>query len=280
LRAGPRATIITTMNYEIFATLDELRRSGRTFVLVTVVEAAGSVPGRPGTRMAVLADDSFGTVGGGRLEDAALEHARQLLRDRRSEVVHYNLTDLKMTCGGRATLQYEYVEAARRLYVFGGGHVGAALAAMARGAGFLTTVFDDRTDLSWEGRFPAGVKFVLGPYEDAGRHIPPGSYLVFVTHGHKWDEDAVKSLGPEGLAKMKYVGVIGSRSKARAMLRSLEKAGIEPGPNFYMPIGVKIGGNTPGDIAISILAEMVAAAHGTEGLPHLRLTGEAQENGD
>ncbi|MBN2489238.1 MAG: XdhC family protein, partial [Planctomycetes bacterium] len=168
-------------------------------------------------------------------------------------------------------LQYEYVEAARRLSIFGGGHVGAALAAMACGAGFLTTVFDNRTELSWEGRLPSAVTLVLGPYTDAGRRIEPGSYLVVMTHAHRWDEDAVKALGAEALSRLKYVGVIGSRSKTRAMWRALAEAGIRPGPNFYMPIGLNLGGNTPADIAVSILAELVAVAHGTAGMPHLRL---------
>jgi len=259
------------MNYEIFAILDKLRLSGTPFVLVTVVEASGSVPGKPGTRMAVLERKSIGTIGGGRLEDAALAHARKLLEDRQGGVVHYNLTELKMTCGGQATLQFEFVDAARRLYIFGGGHVGAALAAMAVGAGFVTTVFDDRTEFSWEGRFPGEVNTVIGPYEEAGRQLRPGAYLVFVTHGHKWDEAALRAVGQETLDAMSYVGVIGSRSKAKAMVRGLKNAGITPGPNFYMPIGLALGGSTPGDIAVSILAELIAVAHETEGLPHLRL---------
>lgn len=257
------------MNYEIFATLDKLRMDGHPFVLVTVIEASGSVPGKPGARMAVLADKSLGTVGGGRLEDTALEHARGLLARRAGDLVHYNLTELKMTCGGKATLHYEFVDSARRLYVFGGGHVGAALAAMAPAAGFVTTVFDDRADLSWEGRFPPEVRAVIGPYEDAATRVSSGSYLVFVTHGHRWDEAALKAVGGEALAAMKYVGVIGSRAKAKAMRRNLSEAGITPGENLFMPIGLKLGGNTPGDIAVSILAELVAAAHDTDDLPHL-----------
>lgn len=258
------------MNYEIFATLDKLRLEGHPFVLVTVIESSGSVPGKPGARMAVLADKSLGTVGGGQLEDTALEHARTLLERRAGDLVHYNLSELEMTCGGKATLHYEFVDAARRLFIFGSGHVGAALAAMAPTAGFVTTVFDNRADLSSEGRFPPEVRAVIGPYEEAAKRVTPGAYLVFVTHGHRFDEAALKAVGGPALAAMKYVGVIGSRAKARTMRRNLQDAEITPGDNFFMPIGLGLGGDTPGDIAVSILAELVAAAHDSDGLPHLR----------
>ena len=263
------------MNHEIFGALDALRRGGTSFVLVTVVEASGSVPGKPGTRMAVMVDRSLGTVGGGRLETEALVHARKLLQARKGDLVRYDLTELAMTCGGRTMLHYDYVGAARRLYVFGGGHVGAALTAMASGAGFEVTVFDDRADLPQGERFPPGVRFVPGSYEEAARQIEPGGYVVVVTHEHRLDEDVVKAMGAEKLERMNYVGVIGSRSKTRAMWESLARVGITPGANFYMPIGLKIGGGTPGDIAASILAELIAVAHGTPDLPHARLGPDA-----
>jgi len=258
------------MNYEIFDSIADLRRSGTVFVLVTIVEATGSVPGKPGARMVVLPEETFGTIGGGAMEHEAISHARGLFKTHRNEVVHYNLDDLEMTCGGKTTVQYEYIAPPRRLFIFGGGHIGSALAAMAPNAGFDTTVFDNRTDIPLEGRFPEAVKTILGPYEEAVNHLQKGSYVVVLTHGHQWDEAVLKAMGPELLAGMKYIGVIGSRAKTGTMHRNLEEAGSPLGANFFMPIGLAIGGPAPGDIAVSILAELIGVFHETTNLPHLR----------
>ncbi|HET9234175.1 MAG TPA: XdhC family protein, partial [Candidatus Eisenbacteria bacterium] len=141
---------------ELLRSLAVLAARREPLVLVTVVEASGSAPGKPGSKLIVTSDGQEGTVGGGKIEQEAILEARRLLGVMSPPFLHeYHVThDLGMTCGGSMKLLFESMTPPPRLVIFGAGHVSQALCGMAALAGFDVTVCDDRTEWLTEDRFP------------------------------------------------------------------------------------------------------------------------------
>ncbi|MBC7234275.1 MAG: XdhC family protein [Chloroflexi bacterium] len=266
---------------EIFAQILHLREHGEEAMLVTVVEREGAVPAPPGTKMLVYPDGrTLGTVGGGALEKAATAHALELLKQRRSELVRYALTPDEraldeeptgMICGGRAALFYDYLGYGHYLYLLGGGHVGRAVARHAKSLPFYITVIDHRADM---GPVEGAHRLLIGDYEAllADEAVPAGSYFLIATPSHAYDYVALRRIMSADW-RPAYVGMIGSRQKAETSIRQLAQ---ELGPEvnwevLYCPVGLDIGGRSPDEIAISILAEIQAVRHGKGGQRHMRL---------
>jgi xanthine dehydrogenase accessory factor len=236
---------------------------------VTVVRARGSTPQRTGAKMLVYADGrTVGTIGGGCYENDAFWKAREAIKARMPLNVKYELTDdfaeeSGLICGGQMTVFIEPVEPAPDVYVFGAGHVGYFLARMAHDAGFRVHVIDDREKFASADRFPAGVQVVVAdiPSWLAANQLPSTSYAVIVTRGHRHDLDALRALAPRGL---RYVGLIGSRAKVKRVYDALLEEGLDPRmlEPVHAPIGLDIGAITPQEIAVSILAELIAVKHG------------------
>jgi xanthine dehydrogenase accessory factor len=154
------------------------------------------------------------------------------------------------------------------VYVFGAGHVGHALARMAHDAGFRVHVIDDREKFADAARFPDGIDVHVNeiPAWIETQALPPTSYVVIVTRGHRHDLDALRALAPRNL---RYLGLIGSRAKVKRIYDALLEQGMSPEMlrRVHAPIGLDIGAVTPQEIAVSILAELIAVKHGkiTEG---------------
>jgi xanthine dehydrogenase accessory factor len=248
-----------------FARLARLEAERRPFVLCTVTDTGGSTPRLAGAQMAVAAAEQHGTVGGGAFEWRVVQDARALLADpaRTTAAVDVHLVrDLGMCCGGRMTAFLQKVESAPRVWIFGAGHVGAALAEMARRVGFEVVVADPRPEWAAPARFPEGVRVLDVEPEDLVRAEPPApaDYVVITTHDHALDEALVRKLAAHELT---YIGLVGSRGKwGRFRKRLRERVPAAALDRVRCPVGLDIGAATPEEIALSIVGEMVARRRG------------------
>ena len=239
--------------------------------LVTVVRANGSTPQRAGAKMLVFADGrTVGTIGGGCYENDAFWKAREALASGRQRLLHYELNDdfaqeNGLVCGGQMDVHIDPLEPTPHLYVVGAGHVGWHLGRIAGDAGFRVHVVDDRDKFANRERFPDADEIVADNIPDwlHRTDLPPSAFVVVVTRGHTHDLDAMRSLAGRDL---KYLGLIGSRAKVRRIYDMLVAEGMPPESldRVHAPIGVDIGAVTPAEIAISILAELIAVRRGAD----------------
>jgi xanthine dehydrogenase accessory factor len=256
---------------DVTEALLEVLKSDQRGALATVVRVSGSTPQQPGARMLLEPSGSVkGTIGGGAVEKLVLEALETCRLGGKPEFLVLDLTrDLGMCCGGRMEVFVEPVEAVQRLVVFGAGHVAKPTAAVARSAGFDVTVVDDREELLTEERFPGCTLISAEPAEAASRLAPRANdWIVVVTYDHRMDEEALDTYAR---LPHRYLGVIGSRRKVlRILQRIAERRGLPPLDRVYAPIGLEIGAVSPEEIAISIVAELIALRHGKIA-PHMRL---------
>jgi len=262
------------------------------FALCTVVATRRSAPRDAGAKMLVSPDGSIcGTVGGGPLEASVLFEAVQLLRGSgASGLRRFALTadgdaaeplpatpapgeDLGMKCGGEVSVFIDVVRPAARLVLYGAGHVGERVARVAAEAGLSAVVVDDRPDFARRDRFPraADVRCADLAKEPLGGLVPgPEDFVVVLTRCHALDEAVLEAALR---SRARYVGLIGSRRKVALILRSVaRRLGRDPraDPRLHAPVGLKLGDKSPGEIAISILAEVLLVKSSGE-LAHNRL---------
>ena len=262
------------MNREVFAAVADALERGEPAALVTIVATRGSTPQRVGAKMLVFADGRIvGTIGGGCYENDAFWKAREAIEQRRPQLLHYELSDdfaqeTGLICGGQMDVYIEPIEPSPELYIIGAGHVGFHLARLAHDVGFRVHVVDDREKFANSERFPTAVEIVVDEISSwiERTPLPPHAYAVVVTRGHTNDLDAMRTLVPR---ELRYLGLIGSRAKVARIYDALTTESIEPEQltRVHAPIGLDIGAVTPQEIAVSILAELIAVKHGkTTGL--------------
>jgi xanthine dehydrogenase accessory factor len=261
---------------DVLTSLVDALRRGESAVLVTIVSAQGSTPQRVGAKMLVLADGrTVGTIGGGCYENDAFWKAMDSLTTRRSQLVRYDLTDefaeeSGLICGGQMQVYIEHLEPPPDLYIIGAGHVGQHLARVAKPVGFRIHVLDDREKFASRARFPDADEIAVASIPDwlHGAVLAPTAYVVIVTRGHRHDLDALRALAARDL---RYLGLIGSRAKVKRLCDALVEDALPPAclARIHAPIGLDIGAVTPEEIAISILAELVAVRRGKLGEPHV-----------
>lgn len=248
----------------------ETLRRGDPAALVTVIRTQGSTPQRAGAKMLVFADGrTIGTIGGGCYENDAIGKARLAIADGHSSVLHYELNDdfaqaNGLICGGRMDVHVDPLQPEPLLYLIGAGHVSFHLARVAAEADFRLHVVDDRERFANRDRFPNAEVIVDSIPEWLQRtSIPPAAFVVVVTRGHTHDLDAIRALAPR---ELRYLGLIGSRAKVARIYDALLTEGMFPEclERLYSPIGFDIGAVTPAEIAISILAELIAVRRGAE----------------
>jgi xanthine dehydrogenase accessory factor len=257
------------MNREVFAAVADALDRGEPAALVTIVSATGSTPQRIGAKMLVFADGRMiGTIGGGCYENDAFWKAREAITDRKPRLVHYELSDdfaqeTGLICGGQMDVYIEPIEPSPELYVVGAGHVGFHLARLAHDVGFRVHVIDDREKFANAERFPNAVEIVVDdiPSWIARATIPAHAYTVIVTRGHTNDLEALRALAPR---ELRYLGLIGSRAKVARIYDALvaDQTPANLLTRVHAPIGLDIGAVTPQEIAVSILAELIAVKHG------------------
>jgi xanthine dehydrogenase accessory factor len=268
---------------ELLAKIAELARTGTPFVVATVVRTAGSTPRGAGAKMVVLADGStIGTVGGGAVElevtrDAllALDKAESTLKEYKLRKpgagtgdgdAHSEARALGMLCGGDAEVFLEVYGQSEHLLIVGAGHIGQKLAEIGKALDFRITVLDERADIVTRERFPGADDLVCAPPPDVARRVAigPGTAIVIVTHGHVHDKAALAAVLASPAA---YIGMIGSKSKVRAVMGELREEGADPAllERVHAPVGLDLGGQRPAEIALSILAQIVAEQYGRSG---------------
>ena len=259
------------MNEEVLPAAAAALQRGEPAALVTIVRSSGSTPQRAGAKMLVYADGRIvGTIGGGCYENDAIGRARQAIASGKPALVKFDLNDdfvqeSGLICGGQMEVYIDPIAPAPPLYIVGAGHVGWHLARMAAEAGFRIHVIDDREKFANAERFPAADTIEV---DDIGAwlhraDLPSTAYAVVVTRGHTHDFEALRALAARDL---RYVGLIGSRAKVARIFDALEAEGMPPEclGRVHAPIGLDIGAITPAEIAVSILAELIAIRHGKD----------------
>ena len=221
--------------------------------------------------MLVFADGrTVGTIGGGCYENDAFWKARDALVTGRSSLLHYELNDdfaqeNGLVCGGQMDVHVDPLAPTPHLFVIGAGHVGCQLGKIAPDAGFRVHVVDDREKFANIERFPEAAEVVVDAIPEwlHRTELPQSAYVVVVTRGHTHDLDAMRALAARDL---KYLGLIGSRAKVRRIFDLLREEGMPPEclARVRAPIGLDIGAVTPVEIAISIMAELVAVRRGVD----------------
>ena len=231
--------------------------------------------------MIVLADGStHGTVGGGLVEARVIEEARRAMDVNRPVMLEYNLdggqglASLDMDCGGSLSVFVEVFGARPRLVIAGGGHVGLAVATLAAGLGFRTAIIDDRPDFVTHKRFPMATELYVDPDMDTALESAPvgrDDFVLIATHSA--DERSLRALAARDCA---YLGFLGSRRKVRMLLDKLAAEGV---PETVLgrvraPVGLNLGAETPEEIALSVMAEIMTVRSGRDGLPLAGRDGE------
>ena len=259
---------------DIFEEIVRMRRAGQRGALATIVHTNGSIPSYESSRMLVRDDGTIvGTVGGGCVEAEVWAAAKEVIESEQPRKMVFNLNhdaqyDAGLICGGTLEIFVEPILPQPTLYIFGGGHVSTAVARVAHQAGFAIGIVDDREAFANAERFPMASE-ILTSFGEAFEKLQPNSssYLVIVTRGHK---DDMRVLAWAVTTDARYVGMIGSKRKVLSVYRALEKEGFSPDKfeRVHAPVGLDIGALTPEEIAVSIVAELIAVRRNAPNLPH------------
>ncbi len=239
------------MSEEILAALLYVLARGGRGALASVIRTGGSTPQTVGARLLLAPDGTrVGTVGGGAIEHAVIGALEECVRSGRSEILVKDLArDLGMCCGGRMEVLVEPIEGTPRLIVFGAGHVGEAVAKLARELAFRVVVVDAREELNDEARFPGCERVLFEPREAASTLAPTEhDHLLVTTHDHRLDEEALDTFAR---LPHRYLGLIGSKRKILRILERIgARAGLPPLDRVYAPVGLDLGAVTPAEIAV------------------------------
>ena len=256
---------------DVFDELVRLRGLGQKCALATIVQVNGSIPSYESAKLLVREDGSIvGTVGGGCVEAEVWNAAREVLQTERPRLLTFNLGqdaayDTGLICGGQLSIFVEPVIPAPKLFIFGAGHISKALSKVAAVAGFAPTVIDNREAFANRERFPEAVEVIAGEYEEVfpKLDIRDTCYLVIVTRGHR---DDMRVLRQAVGTTARYIAMIGSRRKVIGVVRELEKEGIPRDVlgRLFAPMGFEIGAITPEEIAVAVVAEMIAVRRAPE----------------
>lgn len=241
-----------------------LERDGKAYVLITLVEALGSTPQDTGSKMIVTADGRHsGTVGGGKVEAKAIEHAAQMLTGAEAAAPHlvtWTLkTDVGMTCGGSVKLFFDpHTPQSWPIVIFGAGHIAQALVPVLTPLQCNITVVDPRQE--WLDRLPSArnLRAVRTDHPASIVDTLPGdAFVLFMTQGHSTDRPILQRALER--RDFPFIGVIGSAAKAAVLRKELAEAGVSEAraSAFHCPVGLDFGTNHPHEIALSIAAQLL-----------------------
>src|SRR5688572_27937448 len=259
------------MNEAVLPAAAAALERGEPAALVTIVRSNGSTPQRAGAKMLVFADGRIvGTIGGGCYESDAIARARDAIATGKPALVTFDLNDdfvqeSGLICGGQMEVYIDPIAPAPALYIIGAGHVAWQLALADADAGQRIHVNDCREKFAYADRFPSAETIEVDDIA-AWLHraeLPATAYAIVVTRGHTHDFESLRALAARDL---RYIGLIGSRAKVARIFEALEAEGmpLECLARVHAPIGLDIGAITPAEIAISILAELIAIRHGKD----------------
>ncbi len=266
-----------------YETLVTLTQQERPFVLVTLVDALGSVPQNVGAKMLVTAEGLYeGTVGGGKIEKRAIDEAQEMLQKasqgEKTRFAQWNLNkDIGMTCGGTVKLYFELFNTKTwSISIFGAGHVAQALIRILLELDCRITCIDPRPE--WLARLPESPRLKKVHTEEMPhyvRSLEENTFVVLMTMGHSTDKPILLEILKS--RSFPYIGVIGSRAKARQLKQDVLDAGLPESLQtaFHCPIGLDIGSNHPQEIAISTVAQLLQVRDAVFATPASQQDGEA-----
>ena len=254
-------------------------RDGESVALASVITAQGSVPGKPGAHMAVTESEVYGTVGGAGLELKVMNHLREILETNEGRIETYQLqkeasggsgTPLNSLCGGILTVSMEVIQPMPHVLLAGGGHCAQAIADASAPLGWSISVLDVRAEYAAEELWPDAEECIASEPGDflmreTTESLARFSHILLL--GHDWAIDEALLIGLLERAEQRpRIGCIGSRAKWQAFEKSALKAGISQDmlDSVICPIGVCIGAESPQEIAIAVLAQIIAEVKGVE----------------
>ncbi len=274
---------------DIFEQIVRLRSQGFKGALATIIRRLGSTPRKDHAKMLIYEDGStFGSIGGGCTEAEVWQVARKVMDSGRGELLKFELTEKDaenegLVCGGTVEIFVEPILPDAKLIIMGAGHVGQAIAEAAQVVGFQIAVLDDRQSFANRERFPTAQEVIVDSFAKSLKQtaVTDNSFILIVTRGHGHDQIALeKAIG----SNARYVGLLGSRRKIQIIVENLVRKGCsrKAFAKLYAPIGIEIGSETPEEIAISVLAELIAIRKGVHGrnekqLFITKLMGDTQE---
>lgn len=256
---------------QIFDELTQVQKAGEPVVLAVVVRARGSVPRRAGAKMLVYEDGRIsGTVGGGELESRVIQEAQRALKDGQTRMLPYSLVEPERgdpgVCGGEVEIYLEPYTPPATVFIIGCGHVGRAVADLAHWLGYRVAVTDDRADLVTPENVPHADVYLPGSIEEAlaAHPITAHTYVAALTRNVLVDQRILPHLLN---TPAPYIGVIGSRRRWAETTRLLLADGFTEAQleRFHSPIGLELNAETPKEIAVSIMAEIMMVRRGGTG---------------
>jgi xanthine dehydrogenase accessory factor len=269
---------VNDLSRDIAREVLQASRDGPGVIVATVIAAPEYASPAPGAKLLVRRDGStLGSFGGAAFEATVIEDALNSISEfprRPVQALYYRsegprIHRLEAKGGADAyEVMVEIIEAPVTLLICGGGHIGLSLATIGEHVGFSVAVMDDRELYANRERFPMADRVMSGDFAEmlAGFPIGSNTYVVMVSRGHKQDETCLRTVVNRGAA---YVGMIGSKRRVSTVLRHLAEEGLdlEALERVYTPIGFDLGAETPEEIAVSIIAELIAVRRGGSGRP-------------
>ena len=247
----------------IYQALSELEKNNEAAALCTVVKSEGSTPRHVGSKMLVYPDGKFiGTVGGGELENRVIKAAHEALKSGDAQTLAYTMSDPKRgdpgVCGGNVEVFVEPILPPALIVIIGAGHVGKAVAHLAKWLGFRVALSDDRAEFCNPEAVPNADAYYPIPMADLANQlkVTPQTYIVVTSRGSSVDAVGLPSLLDSNAA---YIGVIGSKRRWLTTVKALKENGVadEKIARVHSPIGLELNAETPEEIAVSIMAEIM-----------------------
>jgi xanthine dehydrogenase accessory factor len=248
---------------EVIRIANDWLAHGERVCIATIVKREGPAPRGVGAKMAISSGGGVvGTIGGGAAEKQVIDRAREALAEGKPVVVDFDLSGgdkgLDSVCGGSMSVFLEPLGQSRQLFIMGAGHVGKAVARLAREVGFAPVLIDDRKDVLDGDNLPAGARGEAATPDDFASNldIDTTSFVLICTSGHSLDKEWLRVLTP---LRPRYMGMLGSRHKAETIFEELESDGISPDDlaRVHVPVGLDIKAVTPEEIAVSIVGQLV-----------------------
>lgn len=247
----------------IFKKAFELEEKNETFVLVTLIETDGSTPRNDSAKMIVTKEgNTYGTIGGGALEHVVLKESIRCITKGQSKILEYNLNskdrdDLNMICGGKAKVYIDVINSEPIILLLGGGHINYSISKYVDILNYKYVIVDNLKEMANEERFPKAYKIINKEFVEGINDLDINNQysIVVATRGHEKDYECMKNILS---SDARYIGMIGSKKKTKETLNRLKEDGFaEKLKMIHAPIGLDIGSETPEEIAVSIIAEIM-----------------------
>lgn len=254
---------------DLFEQIVEIRKRGEKAALATLIRQIGSTPRKDNAKMLIREDGSFvGTVGGGCTEAEVWQAAQDVMATGKSTILKFSLNQQDaardgLVCGGTVEFFVEPILPDPQLIVFGGGHISSDICKVAKIVGFKVTIVDDRARYASRERFPEADEVVVCEFDKVREKLKfhSNTYIIIVTRGHGHDQTVLEQVVD---APVKFLGMVGSRRKTKIIFDYLRGRGVTEDllARVVSPVGVEIGSETPEEIAVSIVAQMIAVRKG------------------